>query len=122
MTFTDADHDKAVELYGRFGKAEWWPQAGGTLTPCKATTSGWCWAGGSGCYKAIWEPVEAMSAIAWAMVAHLYANGGCELAPEDPFGRGPVCYAYDNNAQGTPHYGATSFLALAAAVEGMESA
>lgn len=25
MTFTQADHDKAVELYQRFGKAEWWP-------------------------------------------------------------------------------------------------
>lgn len=103
-----ADHAKAVELYERFKGAEWWPVL------VYDHDQGWTNWG-----DRVRDSV-ALSAIAWAMVAHLYANGGCELASEDPFGKGPVCYAYDNNAQGTPHYGATPFLALAAAVEGME--
>lgn len=118
MTFTKADHDKAVELYQRFKDAAWWPG----FTHWNQKDQAWQqnidgrqWWDGN-----LLGIDHALSAIAWAMVQHLYATGGCEIAPTDPFGNGPVCYAYDNNAQGTPHYGPTPFQALAAAVEGMD--
>lgn len=92
MTFTQADHAKAVELYERFNGAEWWPVL------VYDYDQGWTnW--GDRVRDSI-----ALSAIAWAMVERL---GDVDL------------YSHADGSWETSHgpIAPTRFLALAAAVE-----
>lgn len=102
MTFTDADHDKAVELYQRFKDAEWWPER------TAYREGSWCIGTIQGVPVLTISQFHALSAIAWAMVERL---GDVDLYHDPDKG-------YIEYGQGV--IGSTRFLALAAAVEGME--
>lgn len=108
MTFTEADHAKAVELYKTYKDAEWWPK-----TVQRRHHDGLDaehWHDGSECDG--WcHPLHALSAIAWAMVERLGTINLCEDAVGDC-----AYWEYENGVGGN-----TRFLALAAAVEGMEN-
>ncbi len=99
-TFTDADHAKAVELYDRFKGAEWWPKN----VHWKCFDGFWCWHDGM---DEIFGN-HALSAIAWAMVERF---GMFTLAPHKDGGWMVIPFGVHEP---------TRFLALAAAVEGME--
>lgn len=94
--FTDADHAKAVELYKRFGTAEWWPAL------MHDRSQGWTdWGDRI-------SDFVALSVIAWAMVERL---GDTEQWAD--MSTGLWLMAFDDAKQ----RGSTRFLALAAAIE-----
>ncbi len=99
--FTDADHAKAVELYKRFGTAEWWPKVNYNAPHDQWTTD----------FKIEFQldlrmaQHHALSAIAWAMVERL---GDIDLYHDPDRG-------YFEYSVGV--VGPTRFLALAAAIE-----
>lgn len=107
MTFTQADHDKAVELYERYGKTEWWPANTHWNAPERAwqcNIDGKPWWDGN-----FTSTAHALSAIAWAMVERF---GTVEIERHDRHGWRVVLYS---------GWQPTRFLALAAAVEGMDA-
>jgi hypothetical protein len=107
MTFTEADHAKAVELYKTYKDAEWWPKTvqrrhhdglDAEHWHDGSEFDGWC------------HPLHALSAIAWAMVERL---GNVNM----------VEYGHRIGIVSVNGFEAslTRFLALAAAVEGMDA-
>jgi hypothetical protein len=105
MTFTEADHAKAVELYKTYGTAEWWPKTvqrrhhdglDAEHWHDGSEFDGWC------------HPLHALSAIAWAMVERF---GMFTLCRNERRGWSVLLYS---------DWQPTRFLALAAAVEGMD--
>lgn len=98
MTFTEADHAKAVELYAKFKDAEWWPR-------CHYNPSEQCWFTHPNEFDHELFVHDPCSVIAWAMVERL---GNIDLHCYDGW------WSDDNrNNVGGP----TRFLALAAAIE-----
>ena len=114
--FTDADHAKAVELYKRFGTAEWWPKC--VQRRFHDGLDAEHWHDGSE-YDGWAHPQHALSAIAWAMVDKLKVNVmlGPGASIYDSSGTFIVRTNWHVSVGLTTYARDTPFLALAAAIE-----